>query len=140
MLGNPCKMDEIMKISKKYNIPVLEDACEALGGSYKNKVLGTIGDAGIFSLDFAKTITTGEGGMIITNNKEIYQYSKEYHDHGHQSNPNFPRGRDTRVIPGMNYRITEMQGAVGLAQLNKLDFIVNRNRLNKNILKKYFNF
>ena len=136
MLGNPCKMDEIMNISKKYNIPVLEDACEALGGSYKNQSLGTIGNAGIFSLDFAKTITTGEGGMIITNNKDIYQYSKEYHDHGHQSNPNFPRGRDTRVIPGMNYRITEMQGAVGLAQLEKLDYIVNKNRHNQNLLKK----
>ena len=139
MLGNPCRMTEIMKIGQKYSIPVLEDACEALGGSYKNQPLGSIGHAGIFSLDFAKTITTGEGGMITTNDKDIYTYCKEYHDHGHQSNPKYPRGRDTRVIPGMNYRMTEMQGAVGLAQLKKLDFIVKKNRENKFYLKNNIN-
>jgi 8-amino-3,8-dideoxy-alpha-D-manno-octulosonate transaminase len=135
MLGNPAAMDEIMAISAKHGIPVLEDSCEALGASYKGKLAGTIGEVGIFSLDFGKTITTGEGGMIITNNDAFFKYAKEYHDHGHESNPAVPRGRDTRTIYGMNYRMNEMQGAVGMAQLEKLDFIVASNRRNKAILK-----
>jgi len=135
MLGNPASMDKILAIGKKYGIPVLEDGCEALGAKFKGKYVGTISDVGIFSLDFAKTITTGEGGLIITNNSEYFRIAKEFHDHGHESNPNFPRGRDTRSIVGMNYRMSEMQGAVGLAQLKKLDFIVNKNRENKSFLK-----
>lgn len=135
MLGNPASMDEILAIAKKHNIPVLEDACEALGGSYKGKYLGTIAEVGIYSLDFAKTITTGEGGLVVTDNAAMYKYMKEYHDHGHESNPALPRGRDTRSIVGLNYRMSEMQGAVGIAQLKKLDFIVEKSRENKRFLK-----
>lgn len=136
MLGNPASMDKILEIGKKYKIPVLEDACEALGATYKGQYVGTLGEAGVFSLDFAKTITTGEGGLMITNNSYYHKVAKEFHDHGHESNPNFPRGRDTRSIIGMNYRMSEMQGAVGMAQLNKLDFIVSKNREHKSFLKK----
>jgi 8-amino-3,8-dideoxy-alpha-D-manno-octulosonate transaminase len=135
MLGNPASMDQILAIAKRYQIPILEDACEALGGSYRGKYLGTIAEAGIYSLDFAKTITTGEGGLIVTNNAVIYKYMKEYHDHGHESNPAVPRGRDTRSIVGMNYRMSEMQGAVGMAQLEKLDYIVQKSREHKTFLK-----
>lgn len=135
MLGNPASMDKILKIGKKYGIPILEDGCEALGATYRGQYIGTLGDAGVFSLDFAKTITTGEGGLVITNNSNYYKIAKEYHDHGHESNPNFPRGRDTRSIVGMNYRMSEMQGAVGMAQLKKLDFIVSKNREHKSFLK-----
>jgi 8-amino-3,8-dideoxy-alpha-D-manno-octulosonate transaminase len=135
MLGNPCEMDRVLEISNKYNIPILEDGCEALGATYKGKSVGTLGNAGVFSLDFAKTITTGEGGLVITNDPTIYKYAKEFHDHGHESNPAFPRGRDTRTIVGMNYRMSEMQGAVGIAQLTKLDHIVATNRKNKKFLK-----
>ncbi len=137
MLGNPASMDEILAIAKNYNIPVLEDACEALGGSYHGKYLGTLADAGVYSLDFAKTITTGEGGLIVTDDAAMYKYMKEYHDHGHENNPEFPRGRDTRSIAGMNYRMSEMQGAVGMAQLKKLDFIVKKSRENKFFLKSH---
>lgn len=136
MLGNPASMDKILEIGKKYKIPVLEDACEALGATYKGQYVGTLGEAGVFSLDFAKTITTGEGGLMITNNSHYHKVAKEFHDHGHESNPNFPRGRDTRSIVGMNYRMSEMQGAVGMAQLNKLDFILSKNREHKSFLKK----
>ncbi|MCX6222373.1 MAG: DegT/DnrJ/EryC1/StrS family aminotransferase [Bacteroidia bacterium] len=136
MLGNPASMNEIMGIANKYKIPVLEDGCEALGATYNGKYVGTIGDAGIFSLDFAKTITTGEGGLIVTGNQSIYKYAKEYHDHGHESNPAFPRGRDTRSIAGMNYRMTEMQGGVGIAQLKRLDFIVKKSKEHKSFLKQ----
>jgi len=132
-------MNEIQKIADKYGLMVLEDACEALGAKYDGKYVGTLTEAGIFSLDFAKTITTGEGGLIITDDEKIYKYCKEYHDHGHESNPNYPRGRDTRTIPGMNYRMSEMQGAVGLAQLKKLDFIVSKSRENKKIIKDNIN-
>ena len=135
MLGNQCEMDEILKISKEYNIPVLEDACEALGASYDNKFLGTLGQAGVFSLDFAKTITTGEGGIIVTNDSKIEKYCREFHDHGHENNKSFPRGNDTRSIRGLNLRMSELQAAVGKAQLGKLDKIVTRNRENKYLLK-----
>lgn len=135
MLGNPASMDKILEIGKKYGIPVLEDGCEALGATYKGQNVGTLGDAGVFSLDFAKTITTGEGGLMITNNSHYYKIAKEFHDHGHESNPDFPRGRDTRSIVGMNYRMSEMQGAVGIAQLKKLHFIVSKNREHKFFLK-----
>jgi 8-amino-3,8-dideoxy-alpha-D-manno-octulosonate transaminase len=135
MLGNPASMDKILEIGSKYKIPVLEDGCEALGATFKGQYVGTLGDAGVFSLDFAKTITTGEGGLVITNNSNYYKIAKEFHDHGHENNPNFPRGRDTRSIVGMNYRMSEMQGAVGIAQLKKLDFIVSKNREHKSFLK-----
>ena len=135
MLGNPCDLDRIMEIANRHNIPVLEDCCEALGATYKGKSVGTLGEAGVFSLDFAKTITTGEGGLVITNDNSIYKYAKEFHDHGHEGNMAFPRGRDTRTIVGMNYRMSEMQGAVGIAQLTKLDYIVEASRKNKKILK-----
>ena len=69
MLGASCNMREIIKISKIHNIPILEDNCEAVGGKYDNKYLGTIGDIGVFSFDHGKIITTGEGGMILTNKK-----------------------------------------------------------------------
>ena len=71
MLGNPTRIDKINKIAKKYNIPVIEDACESLGAKYKGKFVGTTSDIGIYSLDFAKTITTGEGGLIVTNSKFV---------------------------------------------------------------------
>lgn len=86
MLGNPCDMNKILKISKKKKIPILEDACESLGSKYNNKFVGTFGDVGVFSLDFGKVITTGEGGLIVSNKKNIIDYCREFHDHGHQNN------------------------------------------------------
>jgi len=136
MAGVPAKMDEIMKIAKKHEIPVFEDSAQGLGGTYKGKHLGTIGDAGIYSLDIGKIITMGEGGVLVTDKKDIYLKAREYSDHGHEYNPNVPRGEDTRSAWGFNYKITELQGAVGLAQLKKLDFILNRQRKNKRMLKE----
>ena len=140
MLGIPANLDSILKIGKKYNIPVIEDAAEAMGGKYNNKYLGTLGDIGCFSLDFAKTITTGEGGIIVTNNEKYYKFMIEYIDHGHENNPKLPRGLDTVSIPSFNYRITEMQGVIGKVQLKKLDFIVNENTKRYNILKNNLGF
>lgn len=135
MLGNPADMAAINAIAKKHGIPVLEDACEAIGASYQGRSVGSLGDAAVFSLDFGKTITTGEGGMITTARADLFKYCREYHDHGHQNNSTVPRGRDTRDFAGLNLRMTEMQGAIGLAQIPKLDMIVGLNRRNKAILK-----
>jgi 8-amino-3,8-dideoxy-alpha-D-manno-octulosonate transaminase len=136
MLGNPAEMNEINAIAKKHNVMVLEDACEALGATYKGTYTGMLGDAGAFSLDFGKTITAGEGGMIISPNDELVTRCVQFIDHGHESDPSLPRGRDTASFYGFNFRMMELQAAVGLVQLEKLDFIVRKNRTNKKIMKK----
>lgn len=127
MLGVSAEMDKILNISKKYKLPILEDNCEAIGAKYNNKYLGTIGDIGVLSFDQGKMIATGEGGMILTNNQTLDKFCREYHDHGHENNPKFPRGRDTHKIFGFNYRMTEMQAAVGKVQLSKLSDMLNEN-------------
>lgn len=136
MLGVAADMDAITTIARSYDLPVVEDNCESLGAEWDGKPLGTAGQSCAFSLDFGKVITTGEGGIVTTDDEEVYKLAREYHDHGHESNPAFPRGRDTRRIFGFNYRMTELQAAVGLAQLRKLDFIVERNRHNYAIIEK----
>ncbi len=142
MLGFSANLKEIIKICKKNKLFLIEDNCEAVGAKYKKEYLGTIGDAGIFSFDYGKNITTGEGGAILTNNKKIFISAKEYHDHGHQLNPKFPRGMDTVKNTGFNYRMSELQAAVGLAQIKKINFILKENKKRyyvlKNIISKKF--
>ncbi len=135
MAGVSAKMDEIMAVAKKYQLKVLEDSCQAFGGSYKGKFLGTIGNAGAYSLDIGKIITTGEGGLLVTSDADIYQEAREYSDHGHECNPAVPRGEDTRKIWGFNYKVTELHGAIGMAQLKKLDHILQKQRGNKKRIK-----
>ena len=135
MLGYSAEIDKIIKFCKK-KIPLIEDNCEAMGGTYKKKKLGTLSDIGIFSFDFGKTITTGEGGCILTNNKKNYLFFKRYHDHGHKLLNKTPRGIDEADMPGFNYRMTELQAAVGLSQIQKLDFILNESKKRFNLLKK----
>tara|TARA_B110000438_G_scaffold300780_1_gene353985 strand:- start:175 stop:1302 length:1128 start_codon:yes stop_codon:yes gene_type:complete len=139
MLGVPAEMNSLMKLAKNKKIKVLEDNCESVGAKYNGKFLGTIGHAGALSFDFGKVITTGEGGMIITNDYKIDKYCREYHDHGHENNPKLPRGKDTRKIYGFNYRMTELQGAIGKVQLNKLNFIIKENKKRYNALLKGLN-
>lgn len=136
MAGVGARMDSIMQIAKEKNIYVLEDSCQALGARYKGKFLGTIGDAGAYSLDIGKIITAGEGGVMVTNDKNIYLKAKEYSDHGHKDKPNVPRGEDTHLSWGFNYKVTELQGAVALAQLRKIDVILSFQKKNKKIIKK----
>ena len=136
MLGIPCDMDNVMKIATKNNIKVIEDTAWGCGGSYKGKPLGSIGDMGTFSFDFAKTITTGEGGMIIAKEDKVLEIAKAYHDHGHENNPKLPRWEDSRSSSGFNYRMTEMQGAVGLAQLKKLDQVISAHQKHKKAIVK----
>tara|TARA_B100001750_G_scaffold241205_1_gene252242 strand:- start:886 stop:2016 length:1131 start_codon:yes stop_codon:yes gene_type:complete len=128
MLGVPANIGSIMKFAKAKKIKVLEDNCESVGAKFNKKYLGTIGHIGVLSFDFGKVITTGEGGMILTNDSKLDKYSREYHDHGHENNPKLPRGKDTRSIYGFNYRMTELQGAIGKVQLSKLNYIVKNNK------------
>lgn len=134
MCGSMADMDAIMAIAKKHNLLVIEDACQAIGGSYKGKPLGSIGDAGCFSFDSVKTITCGEGGGIITNNETIYRNAHMYSDHGHDHIGN-DRGAEGHPIMGLNYRISDLNAAMGVAQLRKLDDMVAVQRKNKAKLK-----
>ena len=141
MLGMPANMHEIKKICKKYKLILIEDTAWGIGGKYKNKFLGTIGDIGTYSFDFAKSLTTGEGGMIVFKKKKLFLKAKAWHDHGHENNPNVPRWEDTRKSSGFNFRMSELQGAVGLAQLNKFSKVFTRHKKNKSlILKKIIKF
>lgn len=128
MLGVAARMDSILEIARAHGLPVLEDNCESLGATWDSRYLGTLGTAAAFSFDFGKVMTTGEGGMVVTNHEEVYKLAREYHDHGHENNPAVPRGRDTRRIYGFNHRMTEIQAAIGMAQLRKLDGMVHCNR------------
>ncbi len=129
------KMDELIKICEDMNIVLVEDAAQSLGATYKGKKLGTIGKVGSFSFDFGKTLHVGEGGMIITNDKECYEKASEFSDHGHMHIEDIPRGKDPRRNPGLNYRMSELSAAVGVAQLNKIDFILSKSKENKYKIK-----
>jgi len=134
MLGNPCNMDRIMGVAKKYNLLVLEDSCQAAGASYKGEKTGTIGNIGAFSLNIFKTINSGDGGLLVTNDRNLYEAAFGTHDQGHRPN-RFGVEVGTRNILGLNFRINELTAAVGLAQLRKLDKIVATLREKRNKLK-----
>ena len=129
MLGYPDDIVWIQKLAESLNIYCIEDACEAVGSSRGDVFIGTFSDFGVFSFDFGKMITTGEGGCLLTNNPKFSELSRQYHDHGHLNLDGISRGNDRAGIAGFNYRITEMQGAVGLAQLNKLCLVLSENKL-----------
>ncbi len=137
MCGSHANIREIVSVADKHGIPVLEDTAQSCGGRFNGKAVGSFGKIGIFSFDAVKTITTGEGGMLITDDKELHRKASEYHDHGHDHNPNVSRGLEKRNFIGFNYRMMELQGALGLAQLRKLDSIIlKRQRENKARLKE----
>jgi len=135
MCGAPADIAEIMKVAAVHDLLVLEDNAQALGGSWQGKKLGTFGNMGILSFDYYKTITTGEGGMVVTNTRNLYERADWYHDHGHDHNPAVGRALEGRSFLGFNFRMNEFQGAVGLAQLRKLDYIIKEQRKNKALIK-----
>jgi 8-amino-3,8-dideoxy-alpha-D-manno-octulosonate transaminase len=135
MMGAQARIKEIMAIAAERGIPVLEDTAQSAGGFFDGKALGTFGVTGTFSFDSVKTLTTGEGGMVITNDEAVYQNACEYHDHGHDHKP-VGRGNEGRRFMGFNYRMMELQGALGLAQLKKLPDMVRTQQANKNALKE----
>jgi dTDP-4-amino-4,6-dideoxygalactose transaminase len=134
MLGNPSNMDRIMAIAGKHNLLVLEDACQAAGASYKGKKIGTIGNIGAFSLNIFKTINSGDGGLVVTNDKSLYETAFGVHDQGHKP-MRFGVEVGTRNVLGLNFRMNEITAAVGIAQLKKIDSIVETLRHKRSMLK-----
>jgi 8-amino-3,8-dideoxy-alpha-D-manno-octulosonate transaminase len=135
MCGAMADMVAIMEIAQKHHLYVLEDACQAIGATYRNQYLGTIGDIGCYSFDFVKTITCGEGGAIITHDSKLYEYCHSYSDHGHD-HIGKDRGAENHPITGLNFRISELHAAVGLGQWEKLDEILARQRKIKSQFKQ----
>jgi len=120
MMGSAAAMTEILGIARRYNLFVLEDACQGLGAKYKGKFVGTLGDISAFSFDSVKLLTCSEGGMVVTNDPNLYLRADRYHDHGHVHNLSLPRGKEPKEGEGFNFRLSEILAAFGLAQLEKL--------------------
>ena len=125
MRGVPCDMDAIMDIAKRHNLRVIEDCAQAVGATYKGKYVGTFGDCGCFSFQYHKTITAGEGGMILANDPVIYDRCCSYHDTAACWRPDrFAEQRfEGELFCGSNFRMSELTGAVMLAQLGRLDYL-----------------
>jgi len=134
MCGSMAKIDEIQQLCEKNKIMLIEDACQSVGGRFKGKALGSFGSMGCFSFDYVKTITCGEGGAVITNDEKLYTDAQAFADHGHD-HLGADRGQDKHPILGYNFRISELNAAVGLAQLRKLDRILQTQRNLKGIYK-----
>jgi len=135
MLGNPCNMRAIMEIADKHGLMVIEDACQACGASYKGRKLGSIGRIGTFSLNIFKTITAGDGGVITTSDKDLYERAFGLHDQGHRPHRmGVEIGK--RSILGLNFRVSELLGAVALAQLRKIGKITSTLKQKKKELKR----
>lgn len=143
--GFPCDMAALMKLAKKHNLKIIEDACQADGGSYKGKRLGTIGDAGALSFNQFKIISAGEGGALLTNDRTVYERAFIYHDSSAVAY--FGGQLDEITEPqfcGVEYRTNEITAAILREQLKKLDGILRDLRRNKKkvmkALKKDFRF
>ena len=129
--GQPADMDKIMRIASEHNLKIIEDSACAFGAKYKNKLAGTIGDIGCYSFHARKGITTGEGGMVVTNDKEIAEKIRKLSVFGMQTA--WEREQSGFVIPtfnllGYNYKMSDITAAIGVAQLRKLDKIIEKKR------------
>ncbi len=135
MCGSMADLKALKAICDKHDLLLLEDACQAIGGSFDGKPLGSYGDLGCFSFDYVKTITCGEGGGIITNSEKYSINADQYQDHGHDHFGN-DRGAETHPTLGYNFRISELNAAVGIAQLSKLDEILALQKRNYTIMRE----
>jgi 8-amino-3,8-dideoxy-alpha-D-manno-octulosonate transaminase len=133
MCGSMAQVDELKSLCDAHNLFLIEDACQAIGGKYKGKYLGTIGAVGTFSFDFVKIMTCGEGGVVLTNNAELAARCDQYSDHGHD-HFGIDRGADLHPFIGYNYRISELHAAVGLAQIRKMDYFLELQKRNHSII------
>jgi len=119
LYGHPCDMGPIMQLAGMYGLWVIEDCAEAHGAKYNNQMVGSIGDIGCFSFYANKIITTGEGGICTTNNRDLYEHMVLLRDHGMSKTKKYWFDE-----VGFNYRITNLQAAVGLGQMSKLESIL----------------
>lgn len=129
--GQACDMDAIMKIAKKYNLKVIEDCAEAHGAMYDGKKVGSFGDIGCFSFYGNKVITTGEGGMCVTNDLELDEKMRVLRDHGMSKTKRY-----WHDMIGYNYRMTNLQAAIGLAQLERIEEIHKNRKMYEENYKK----
>lgn len=137
LFGHPCDMDEIIEFARKNNLKVIEDCAQAPGGKYKDRNVGTIGDCGIFSFQETKNMTTGEGGMLITNDENVAKVAQMVRNHGEVLLPSQTSRTYRSDILGWGYRMTEMEAALGIVQLAKLDKMNHeRNVLADHLSKK----
>lgn len=124
IFGQPSDMDSILKIAKKYDLKIIEDACESILAQYKGKNVGTFGESAVFAFYPNKQMTTGEGGMIVTNKKDVYDLCLSLRNQG--------RAQDMQWLDhirlGYNYRMDEMSAALGISQLGKIDFLIDKRR------------
>lgn len=134
MCGSMANLDEIIAFCQEENLVLIEDTAQALGGSYKGKPLGSLGKMGCYSFDFFKIITCGEGGAVVTNDEQLYNYAHQYSDHGHDHIGD-NRGAETHPIIGFNYRIGELNAAIGVAQMRKLPYILAQQRKHKKAMQ-----
>jgi perosamine synthetase len=131
IFGNPARMDEIMAIAKKNNLLVIEDCAQAPLAIYKNKYVGTIGDIGVYSLNYHKHIHTGEGGVLVTNNNLIAKKIQLIRNHGENSVNAFDLQNEMNLF-GFNFRMTEIEAAIGIEQLKKLPNLIEERIINAN--------
>lgn len=136
LLGVPCKMDEIVAEAKKYNLIVIEDVAQSMGAEYHGKPMGTWGDLGVFSMQLNKIITTGEGGVVVTDDDKLYERACRYHDQGMYRNSPHPELEAANALIGQNYRMSELTGAAAIAQLERLDGIIARMKEIKHTIKQ----
>ena len=125
LYGNLCDMDRLLAIGEKHGIPVIEDAAEAIGSQYLGKRAGSMGKFGTFSLHGTKTLTTGEGGMFVTNDADLYELVLTLSNHGRA------RGQAKQFWPdvvGFKYKMSNIQAAIGCAQMERIEELINRKR------------
>lgn len=133
IFGQPCEMDPILKIAKKHKLKIIEDACESLGAKYKGKNVGTFGESAVFAFYPNKQITTGEGGMIVTDSRKIYDLCCSLRNQGRAENMQW---LDHERL-GYNYRMDEMSAALGVAQMEKINFLIKERQKIANLYNKY---
>ncbi len=132
MRGAPCRMDAIMAVAQQHGLKVIEDVAQANGASYQGQACGTFGDVGCFSLQFNKIITSGEGGMVVTNDEQVWKRANMYHDVIGALNGTFTRDE---LLCGVNYRMPELLAAVSLVQLKRLNGLLGDMRARKEMMK-----
>ncbi len=130
MCGAMAKMDEIVKVCEQNSVMLIEDSAQALGASYKGKFAGLWGRMGCYSFDYFKITTCGEGGVVVTNDEQLYRNADMFSDHGHDHIGN-NRGAEKHPVLGINFRIGEFNAAVGLAQMRKIKQFIEIQRRNK---------
>jgi 8-amino-3,8-dideoxy-alpha-D-manno-octulosonate transaminase len=137
MRGMPAKMDRVMEAARRHNLKVVEDVAQANGGSFQGRKLGAFGDVGAFSLQYHKTITSGEGGVVATSQDLAYTRAQAYHDVAAcwRKDRFAPPEFAGEIFFGVNFRMSELTGAVALAQFGKMDAIVGRMKHNKERIK-----